>query len=136
MLFPFRTRRKEIPWEVVDCKTVEPVYYDNEDEGLDVVRVGDTDIRRTCVFEVKRFPKDTQLRHAVFLAREFLLQEATTMKFNVLLLESWSLTLYRRGKQYRVAVQYSGRPAHALGKILPRQPPPFIQILDECYSSL
>lgn len=32
MLFSIRTRRKEIPWEVVDSKAVDPVpmYYDDE----------------------------------------------------------------------------------------------------------
>lgn len=136
MLFPFRTRRKETPWEVVDSKAVEPVpmYYDDED--LDVVHVGDTDTCGTYVFEVKHFPKDTQLRNAVFFAREQLLQETLKKNFNVLLLESWNLTLYRRGKQYRVEVRYSGRPAHALGKIPSHRPPPFIQILEECYLSL
>jgi len=136
MLFLFQTRRKETPWEVVDRKAVDPVpmYYD-DDEDLDVVRVGESDTCGTFVFEVKHLPKGTHLRNAVFFAREQLLQEATKRDFNVLLLESWNLTLYRRGKQYRVEVRYNGRPAYALGKI-PRRPPPFIRILGEGYSSL
>jgi hypothetical protein len=136
MLFSIRTRRKETPWEVVDSKAVDPVpmYYDDED--LDIVRVGDADTCGTYVFEVKHLPKDTQLRSAVFFAREQLLQEAAKKNFNVLLLESWNLTLYRRGKQYRVEVRYNGRPAHALGKIPSRRPPPFIRVLEGRHSSL
>jgi hypothetical protein len=122
---------------------------------LDIVRVGDTDKCGTYVFEVKHFPKDGQLRNAVFFAREQLLQEAAKKDFNVLLLErcaypcqiiehvlktlailSWNLTLYRRGKQYRVEVRYNGRPAHALGKIPSRRPPPFIRVLEGCQLSL
>jgi len=106
MLFSIRTRRKETPWEVVDSKAVEPVpmYYDDEGTlsartfsillillsaylDLDIVRVGDTDKCGTYVFEVKHFPKDGQLRNAVFFAREQLLQEAAKKDFNVLLLE-------------------------------------------------
>ncbi|KIM84562.1 hypothetical protein PILCRDRAFT_387780 [Piloderma croceum F 1598] len=136
MLFSIRTGRKETPWEVVDSKAVEPVpmYYDDED--LDIVRVGETDKCGTYVFEVKHFPKDCHLRNAVFFAREQLLQEAAKTDFNVLLLESWNLTLYRRGKQYRVEVRYTGRPAHALGKIPSRRPPPFIRVLEGCQLSL
>jgi len=136
MFFSIRTRRKETPWEVVDSKAVEPVpmYYDDED--LDIVHVGETDTCGTYVFEVKHLPQDAQLRHAVFFAREQLLQEAGKKNFNVLLLESWNLTLYRRGKQYRVEVKYNGRPAHALGKIPSRRPPPFIRVLEGRHSSL
>jgi len=136
MLFSIRTRRKDTPWEVVDSKAVEPVpmYYDDED--LDIVRVGETDKCGTYVFEVKHLPKDYHLRNAVFFAREQLLQEAAKTDFNVLLLESWNLTLYRRGKQYRVEVRYTGRPAHALGKIPSRRPPPFIRVLEGCQLSL
>lgn len=124
---------------------------------LDVVHVGDTDTCGTYVFEVNHLPKGTQLRHVVFFAREQLLQEAAKKNFNVLLLErwaylfiltnrstyankvgdpSWNLTLYRRGKQYRVEVRYNGRPAHALGKIPSRRPPPFIRVLEGNHLSL
>jgi hypothetical protein len=121
---------------------------------LDIVRVGDMDTRGTYVFEVKHFPKGDQFRNAVFFARQQLLQEVAKRSFNVLLLEryvlayqycmsllnesplSWNLTLYRRGKQYRVEVRYNGRPAEALGKVPSRRPPPFIRVLDAYHLSL
>lgn len=123
---------------------------------LDIVRVGDMDTRGTYVFEVKHFPKGDQFRNAVFFARQQLLQAVAKKNFNVLLLErcaftyhrvssrnsivirhlSWDLTLYRRGKQYRVEVRYNGRPAEALGKIPSRRPPPFIRVLEAYHLSL
>ncbi|KAF7982067.1 hypothetical protein HWV62_30360 [Athelia sp. TMB] len=112
MLFTIRTRRKEAaPWEVVDSESVDPVptYYDDED--LDVSRVGDADVSATYMFELRQLPKQDHMRNAVFFAREQLMQRVLLQQYNVLLLESWTCTLYRRGKHHRVEVRYSGRPA-------------------------
>lgn len=56
---------------------------------LDIVRVGDADTCRTYVFDVKHLPQDSQLRNAVFFARQRLLEEAANSNFNVLLLERY-----------------------------------------------
>jgi len=124
-------RRKEIPWEVVDSHAVEPVpmYYDDED--LDIVSVGDADTCGTYVFDVKRVG-NPDLRHAVVFARQQLLDEVSKKGYNVLLLESWKLTVLRRGKQNRIQVEYNGRPATAIGKIPAPRQPPFMQVLETC----
>lgn len=38
MVFLIRTRRKDVPWEVVDSKAVDPVPMYYEDEGVSSVR--------------------------------------------------------------------------------------------------
>ena len=43
----------------------------------------------------------------------------------------WRCTLMRRGKQYRVEVVYSGRPARAMGKVGLLPQPPFMGMLDQ-----
>jgi len=130
MLFKFR--RKEVPWEVVSNKTIEPVamYYD-EDKELDIVSVGDTNTCGTYVFHVKQLKNAADLRNAVVFARQQLLQEVGKRGFNVLLSESWDLTIYRQGKRHRVQVEYKGRPAHVVGDLLPLRPPPFLQVLQD-----
>lgn len=125
------------------------------DLDLDIARVADTDMCGTYIFEARHLPKDNHMRNAVFFAREQLLQSAILKGCNVLLLErcalelayycndpfantcnySWTCTLYRRGKHHRVEVRYSGRPAHALGKV-PRRSPPFIRVLEGRHPSL
>ncbi|KAJ7293346.1 hypothetical protein C8J57DRAFT_1042995 [Mycena rebaudengoi] len=128
MLFNFR--RKEIPWEVVDSKTVEPVpvYYD-QDKELDVVSVGEADMCGTYVFEVEQLKNAAELQKLVTFARQQLFQVVSKKGFNILLLESWSLTIYRRGKRHRVQVEYNGRPARIVGDLPPLRPPPFMQVL-------
>ncbi|KAJ7706429.1 hypothetical protein B0H17DRAFT_1002123 [Mycena rosella] len=132
MLFNFR--RKEVPWEVVDSKAIEPVsmYYD-EDKGayLDIVSVGDADTCGTYVFHVEQLKNAEDLRNAVVFAREQLLQNIGKKGFNVLLSESWNLTIYRRGKRHRVEVEYNGRPARVLGDLPTLRPPPFMQVLQD-----
>ncbi|KAJ7492854.1 hypothetical protein FB451DRAFT_552935 [Mycena latifolia] len=130
MLFNFR--RKEVPWEVVDSKAIEPVpmYYD-EDKELDIVSVGEADTCGTYVFHVGQLKNAGDLRNAVVFARQQLLREIGKKGFNVLLSESWNLTIYRRGKRHRVEVAYNGRPARVLGDLPQLRPPPFMQILQD-----
>ncbi|KAJ6574870.1 hypothetical protein B0H19DRAFT_1254514 [Mycena capillaripes] len=130
MLFNFR--RKEIPWEVVDSKAIEPVptYYD-EDKDLDIVSVGEADTCGTYVFHVDHLKNAADLRNAVVFARQQLLQEVAKKGFNALLSESWNLTIFRRGKRHRVQVNYNGRPAHIVGDLPPLRPPPFMQVLQD-----
>ncbi|KAJ7357128.1 hypothetical protein DFH08DRAFT_475002 [Mycena albidolilacea] len=124
----FHCRRKEIPWEVVDSRAIEPVhmYYD-EDKDLDIVSVGDADTCGTYVFNVEQLKTDD----LVVFARQQLLKEVGKKGFNVLLSESWDLTIYRRGKHHRVQVSYSGRPARIDGDLPPLRPPPFMQVLQD-----
>ncbi|KAF9451777.1 hypothetical protein P691DRAFT_806874 [Macrolepiota fuliginosa MF-IS2] len=128
----FGLRRKEQPWEVVDCKAVEPVstYYD--DDELDVLSVSEADTRGTYVFDVRSHNGDHchQLRRAVTFAQQQLLREVEKKGFNILLIEGWRLTLLRRGKHMRLEVQYSGRAAKTVGQSYKHcRPPPFMGVL-------
>ncbi|KAJ3815028.1 hypothetical protein F5876DRAFT_72408 [Lentinula aff. lateritia] len=125
----FKLRRKESPWEVAERKLVDPVLmYEEEELDLDVVNP--TDICGTYVFDVKKHDQsEADLRNAVVIARQQLLQEIATKGLNVLLTESWNLTVYRQGKRRRIEVRYSGRPAHACGKLPLIHPPPFMELL-------
>ncbi|PPQ90447.1 hypothetical protein CVT25_014965 [Psilocybe cyanescens] len=81
-------RRKEIPWEVVDSKSIQPVPMYYEDEDLDVVSVKETNVRRTYVLDVKRDARESnQLLRAVVFAREQLQQEIKRNGYNILLSE-------------------------------------------------
>jgi len=128
----FNFRRRETPWEVVDSKAVEPVplYYELEDDDLDIVALGEVDTRGTYVFEGNHTKKCIDPRDAVVFAQQQLLKETAKKGFNVLLLESWQLTVFRRGKQQRIEVQYSARPARALGKLPKQRSPPFMGVLN------
>ncbi|KAJ6627165.1 hypothetical protein B0H10DRAFT_423093 [Mycena sp. CBHHK59/15] len=122
----------EVPWEVVESKTVEPVptYYD-EDKDVDIVSVGEADTCGTYVFDVEQLKNAADLRNVVVFARQQLLNEVGKKGYNTLLLESWNLTIYRRGKRHRVQVEYNGRPARVVGDLPPQRPPPFLQILQD-----
>ncbi|KAJ7751935.1 hypothetical protein DFH07DRAFT_524414 [Mycena maculata] len=130
MLFKFH--RKEVPWEVVDSKAIEPVsnYYD-EDKDLDIVSVGEADTCGKYLFHVEQLNNAADLPNTVVFARQQLLQEVGKKGFNVLLSESWNLTIYRRGKRYRVEVEYNGRPARIVGDLPALRPPPFMQVLQD-----
>ncbi|KAF7339848.1 hypothetical protein MVEN_01901600 [Mycena venus] len=147
MLFNFR--RKEIPWEVVDSKAIEPVhmYYD-EDKDFDIVSIGETDTCGTYVFHVDKLKNAADLRNAVVFARQQLLKEVGKKGFNILLSErlelclnavhvievaaiSWDLTIYRRAMRHRVQVTYCGRPARIDGDLPALRPPPFMQVLQD-----
>ncbi|KAG6911778.1 hypothetical protein DXG01_000024 [Tephrocybe rancida] len=80
-------RRKEVPWEVVNSRTVDavPMYY--EDEDLDVAVMGESDTRGTYVFEVHSGKKAPELRKAVEFSRQQLLQEIIKKGYNILVLE-------------------------------------------------
>ncbi|KAJ7275275.1 hypothetical protein B0H12DRAFT_1005949 [Mycena haematopus] len=127
----FRCRRKEIPWEVVDSKAIEPVHMYDEEEDLDLASVGEVDTCRTYFFHVGQLRNATDLQNVVVFARQQLLAELGTKGFNVLLSESWDLTIYRRGKRHRLQVNYGGRPAHIVGDLPALRPPPFMQVLQD-----
>ncbi|KAJ3718279.1 hypothetical protein C8R42DRAFT_138104 [Lentinula raphanica] len=132
----FKFRPKESPWEVVERKAVDPVRM-YEDEELDLDTVNDGDICGTYVFDVKKHDQsEANMRNAVGIARQQLLQEIATKGFNILLTErvSWSLTVYRQGKRRRIEVRYSGCPAHTTGKLPPLYPPPFMDVLKDLCS--
>jgi len=99
-------RRKEMPWEVVDTRSVDPVpmYYEDEGEretsmnsisalissfvDLDLVSVKENNVRRTYVLEVKRDARQhNDLHNAVVFAREQLFKEVKKNGYNTLLLE-------------------------------------------------
>ncbi|KII93443.1 hypothetical protein PLICRDRAFT_101565 [Plicaturopsis crispa FD-325 SS-3] len=130
----FFRRRGETPWEVVESKSVEPVpvyYNENDEEELDIVRVCDTDTCGTYVFDLKSLPRGNEFSNALLFARQQLMHEIEKKGYNVLVLESWRLTLFRRKNQHRVEVRYNGRPAHALGKLPSSRVPPFMGVLEE-----
>ena len=119
-------RRKELPWEVVDNKFVDPVPMYLVDEDMDVVSVSPTEMRGHYLFDLSdKKKKDVgyrgtqDLTRAVRFARQELMREAANKGYNVLLIESWQLTILRRAKNHRIEVRYSGRPARCVGK-----PPP------------
>jgi len=76
--------------------------------------------------------QNVDLRKAVIFAREQLLQEIKKNGYNILWLEGWRVTLLRKGRSYRVEVQYKGRPARALNKVLKRNPP-FMALLQTAF---
>ncbi|KAI5119932.1 hypothetical protein M0805_000897 [Coniferiporia weirii] len=144
----FSLRRRDVPWEVVDCKVVQsvPTFYDDED--VDIIRLSAAETRGTYVFELrtgasKRQGKKKGLdsctdaalvgehgRKALIFARQQLLAEVAKRNYNVLLQEGWSLTVFRSGKRYRIEVQYSGRGVLAAGKpTLAHRQPPFMELL-------
>ncbi|KAF8971574.1 hypothetical protein BDZ97DRAFT_1914038 [Flammula alnicola] len=119
-------RRKETPWEVVDSRSVDPVPMYYEDEDLDIVTVNENNIRRKYVLDVNRDMSkqlSSELPKAVAFAREQLLEEIKRSGYNILLLESWRVTVLRKAKLHRVEVEYSGRPALALNEVKTRHPP-------------
>ncbi|TFK76873.1 hypothetical protein BDN72DRAFT_830041 [Pluteus cervinus] len=129
----FWLRRKEIPWELVERRTVDavPTYYD--DEVFDVAAVGKADAHGTYIYDLQELRKSTNIStniaDAVVFSRKQLLQRAEENGFNALLLESWEVTIYRKGKRYRLEVKYSGRPARINGKVAKHRPPPFMALL-------
>jgi len=124
-------QRREIPWEVVDNKTVDPVPIFFEDSELELAVVKQGFVRRNYVLEVKpNVALRPELQKAVIFAQGQLLDEIEQNGYNVLLSESWRVTLLRRGKFYRVEVEYSGRPARATNPGSRRQPP-YIAVLHD-----
>ncbi|KAF9535575.1 hypothetical protein CPB83DRAFT_841991 [Crepidotus variabilis] len=121
--------RRETPWEVVDsrCVAPTPIYYQNEELELEAVK--QADVKRKYVLDVRPHSKlNAELKKAVVFARDQLLSEVRKNGYNLLLLESWHLTLLRRGKLHRIEVEYTGRPARTPNQISPR-PPPFMAVL-------
>ncbi|KAF8640754.1 hypothetical protein AX17_000404 [Amanita inopinata Kibby_2008] len=127
MLFKFR--RKEVPWEVVDSRAVEPVLMFDDDDEIEIEVIGEVDIVGTYVFDVKAWRGSKQVPNALVFARQQLLREVTNKGYNVLLHESWTATVYRRAKDHRVEIRYGGRPARVVGKVNVHACPPFLGIL-------
>lgn len=104
----FNFRRKEQSWEVVDCRTVEPVpTYDDDDgespllnwasvlwrvfPGLDVLCVSETETRGTYVFDIRSRTEHYghHPRRLVIFAQQQLLREVKKRGFDVLLTEGY-----------------------------------------------
>jgi len=100
----FNFRRKEQSWEVVDCRTVEPVpTYDDDDGespllswasvlwqvflGLDVLCVSETETRGTYVFDTRS--RTEHYGRLVIFAQQQLLREVKKRGFDVLLTEGY-----------------------------------------------
>lgn len=127
----FQRRRREDPWEVVGCKTVEPVIMVDSEDDDDVIYVQEGDTCGRYIFEFTRqAPSGMHCSSAVQFARQQLLQQVATKGYNVLLEEGWSLTLLRRGKCHRIQVDYTGRPGCLSGKLPPLRSPPFMALLE------
>jgi hypothetical protein len=101
-----RFRRSEVPWEVVESKSVDPVPVYYEDDGvfkvlfpclgvraecvaldLDILSVGRADTSGTYIFDMKDTQRSRDLRKAVLFARQQLLQVNAKQGFNLLVLE-------------------------------------------------
>ncbi|TFK23123.1 hypothetical protein FA15DRAFT_594843 [Coprinopsis marcescibilis] len=132
MIFTFR--RKDAPWEVVDNKFVDPVPTYHGSSALDIADISQTDIKGTYIFDLNQkdgrgYRGTHDLLRAVDFSRQQLLSEAEKKGFNVLLIESWQLTIFRRAKQHRIEVRYNGRPALCVGTVPSRTHAPHIGIL-------
>ncbi|TDL28738.1 hypothetical protein BD410DRAFT_712419 [Rickenella mellea] len=123
-----RLRRRELPWEVVDYKVVEPVPMFYDDEDIDIVLVSECETRGTYVFDINELGKWHAARSLEF-SRQQLLRELSNKGYNSLISEGWSMTVLRKGKRHRMVVQYDGRGAIISGKFDPR-PPPFLDMLN------
>ncbi|KZS96144.1 hypothetical protein SISNIDRAFT_338944 [Sistotremastrum niveocremeum HHB9708] len=127
-LFPTR-RRDGVEWEVEDHKVVQSVPTSYADEDIDITSVSDRDTNITYSFYATPAVKADRRRAALEFARDQLLKEVSKQRHNVLLMEGWTVTTFRKGASRRIEVRYSGRPAVAVGNIQPRKPP-FMGILD------
>ncbi|KAF9270456.1 hypothetical protein L218DRAFT_952579 [Marasmius fiardii PR-910] len=129
----FKLRRKDAAWEVVGRRSVEPVLMYQEDEDLNIIKIQDSDIRRSYVFDVNRSKLRSVTRNAIIFARQQLLLELSKKNYNTLLLEGWKLTIYKRDKLHRIEVQYTGRAAYVQGKFDETKQPPFMdEVLSDC----
>ncbi|KAJ8084269.1 hypothetical protein PM082_003037 [Marasmius tenuissimus] len=124
----YKLRPKHAAWEVVGRRSVNPVsiYSEDEEEDLDIMKVGDSDIDRTYVFEVKRSKLYSSARNALLFARQQLLLEIARMGYNDLILEGWKMAVYEREKVHRIEVKYIGRAAHVSGKVDKTRRPPYL----------
>ncbi|CCM02200.1 uncharacterized protein FIBRA_04280 [Fibroporia radiculosa] len=132
----------DAPWEVVDAKSVDPVKMYDDEDSLDIIRISHTSLKASYVFNVKTqyvHEDDTSghkvdLQAALRFTRARVLQEASRLGYNTLLLEGWSITLLRKPSRsthhtlFRMALRYIARPAfvHTPGE---RLPPPFLDLL-------
>lgn len=127
----FRRRRREEPWEVVGCETVDPVFMLDSEDDDDLIYVQEGDTCGRYIFDFTRqAPSGMHCTSALQFARQQLLQQITTKGYNILLEEGWSLTLLRRGKRHRIQVDYTGRPGCMSGKLPALRAPPFMALLE------
>ncbi|KAI6153302.1 hypothetical protein BKA82DRAFT_1002446 [Pisolithus tinctorius] len=124
-------RRREDPWEVVGCETVNPVSMLDSEDDDDLIYVHEGDTCGRYIFDfTKQVPSGVHCASALQFARQQLLQQVTTKGYNILLEEGWSLTLLRRGERHRIQVDYTGRPGCMSGKLPPLRAPPFVALLE------
>ncbi|KAI9572659.1 hypothetical protein HD554DRAFT_2014448 [Boletus coccyginus] len=122
-------RKHDQPWEVVGCEIVEPVFMWDETE-IDIVRIGAYDTCRKYIFDFnKHVPDGDHCTNALLFSQQQLLQEVLRKRFDLLLLEGWTLTRLRRGQHYRLEVDYIGRAGCVSGKPPASRRPPFIAVL-------
>ncbi|KAH9890912.1 hypothetical protein C8Q73DRAFT_101146 [Cubamyces lactineus] len=121
-------QRSPEPWEVVDCRAIDPVptYDQKELEGMQITRVSSAPMHRTYVIDLKH---EADLRQAVKCARQKLMQELSEKEYNLLLTEGWSVSHLRRGQSHRAEVRYTARPAHAVTANTRTPEPPFLAML-------
>lgn len=101
-----------------------------DEDDYDMVRVRHSDLTRSYLFEgLDRMPSGGRLASAVHFAKQRFLDEVAQKEYNLLLAESWKVTLLRKGDVYRIEVQYTARPAHVVGIVPPPRPPPFLGVL-------
>ncbi|KAF8585550.1 hypothetical protein K439DRAFT_1343277 [Ramaria rubella] len=115
---------KMIPWEVIDHKVVSPVWNCSiEDNDLNIIKVSPKDLLATYLFEVKEGPEHVQ--RALVFAQQQVLNNVSKNNYNILLMEGWEVTTYRKGAMLRVKVKYHAWPAQVSGDVSVELPPFF-----------
>ncbi|KAF9243799.1 hypothetical protein BU15DRAFT_42511 [Melanogaster broomeanus] len=126
-----RRRRNELPWEVVGCETVQPVFMFDWADELDIVRVRRMRVCGKYIFDFKKHvPSGAQCARAVLFAQQQLFEEITKEDYNIMLLEGWTFTRLRQGNHHRIEIDYTGCPGYVSGKLPTARPPPFIAVLE------
>ncbi|KAK2462090.1 hypothetical protein APHAL10511_006553 [Amanita phalloides] len=127
----FKCRRQETPWEVVESYSVDPVPMFEDDNDLDVKVISKSLLGRTYTFDLRTRRSTKDITDALMFARRQFIEDIKQTEYNVLLCEGWRAILYRRGKQHRVEIRYTGKPARVTGvaKIHQDPPPPYLGVL-------
>ncbi|KAH8835380.1 hypothetical protein DL96DRAFT_1702369 [Flagelloscypha sp. PMI_526] len=129
-------RSAQLPWEVIESIGIDPVsQYHDEDEFF-LNSVSRTDISGTYIFEVPANTSKQQSkwaetrRNALRFSRKEMLKQVKPLGYNILLVESWHLTVTKRLKVTRIEITYKCRPANALDELVSSHTaPPFSEIL-------